>query len=300
MANVPLGIGIMLLSTTSMQIGQVLQKKAVDDLPPMEEQKVGENMKGVVTSKIWLFGWFLTTLAMVLNMVALGQADITVIQPLIGFGLVVLVVFSHYYLKEEVRKNEIIGIILAIIGVIVLGVFAEESQSFSNVDEVLSNYTQINAFIIIGIFLIVIISLWIGTRKSGSKQAGIVFASIASGFSVMGITFSKGLFSIIDIEGFLGALIFWPSYLLLLLFMSCSTMAIIVQNMSLQKGKSIVVTPVFNMGSIILPLATGAMVFSEVIGVGKILGTIIILIGAIFLSIKKENTRNEINEDKIQ
>ena len=63
-----------------------------------------------------------------------------------------------------------------------------------------------------------------------------------------------------------------------------------LQQMSLQKGKSVVVTPVFNLSSIILPLATGYMVFGEIIGIWKIISIIFILIGAVLLSFKPTQT----------
>jgi drug/metabolite transporter (DMT)-like permease len=119
------------------------------------------------------------------------------------------------------------------------------------------------------------------------KGAGIIFALIAAMFSVLGLTFSKGVFSIIDEVGFVNALKLWQAYVLLVLFIIGSTMAIATQTMSLQKGKAVIVTPVFNLSSIILPLSTGFMVFGEIISPIKIIATIIILMGAVLLSIKK-------------
>jgi drug/metabolite transporter (DMT)-like permease len=287
MGNTLLGMAIMLVSTTCMNIGTVIQKKAVDKLPPMESQTVGDNVKGVVLNKIWIVGWLLTTLAMVLNMVALGYADMTVIQPLIGFGLVVLVASSHFILGEKPSKQEIGGIAVAIIGVVILGVTAEPSREFITEEQVLANYLQINAAIILIIFLCIILSLWFYTKKAAYKGAGVIFALIAATFSVTGLTFSKGVFSIVNIRGFGGTLGFWPAWVLLICFMTCSTMAIACQQMSLQKGKSVVVTPVFNLTSIVLPLSTGYMVFSESIGVWKLVATLIILAGAFLLSLKK-------------
>lgn len=287
MVNVALGIGIMLASTSIMNIGTVLQKKGVDSLPPMEQTNAKNNIKGVITNKIWVLGWVMTSLAMLLNMIALGQADITIIQPLIGFGLVVLVLFSRSYLKEKISKFGTIGISIAIIGVVLLGLTASESQDLGTVEEIISRYVQANAIIIYLIFISIIAVLWIAVKRMQYKGAGIIFALIAAMFSVLGLTFSKGVFSIIDEVGFLNALKLWPAYALLILFIIGSTMAIATQTMSLQKGKAVIVTPVFNLSSIILPLSTGFMVFGEIISPIKIIATIIILMGAVLLSIKK-------------
>lgn len=58
MANTILGIGLMLISTSIMNLGMVLQKKAVDSLPAMDTQTLKANLKGVLSiRKIKFISW---------------------------------------------------------------------------------------------------------------------------------------------------------------------------------------------------------------------------------------------------
>ena len=288
MANTFFGILLMLFSTSIMNLGFVTQKKAVDNMPPMEHQTLKNNLKSVLSNKLWMFGWVCFFIAIILNMVALSQAYMSITQPLIGFGLVVLILLSHFYLGEKITRNEIIGIIIAVIGVIIMGIFATASRIFSMIDEILDNIIQPKGILCIILFYAVAMILWIWTAKQNYKFGGIIFAIITALFSVMGLVFSKGLFTILDLAGFALSFSYWQAYILLLLVLINQTIAVATQQLSFQKGKAVVVTPVFNLASIILPLITGAMIFGEAITLPKIIATIIIIIGAVFLSIKKE------------
>ncbi len=288
-SNVIIGISLMLLATTLMNIGQVIQKKAVDTLPPLEQQSTSQNVKGIVTNKLWLFGWILTTSAMVFNWLALGYVDMSITQPLIAWGLVVLVVFSRIYLKEEITKKEGIGIGLAVLGVILLGLTSEFAEQPADLVVIAGNYLKLSAIICFIVFYAVIAALWISSIKSQYKNAGINFALISGFFSVLGLTFSKGSSQALNILGFSMAIKVWWVWVLLITFMIHSTMAIATQQMSYQKGKAVVVTPIFNLASIILPLFTGYFVFGEPIGVNKIISMVIIVAGAFLLSYKKKD-----------
>ena len=69
--------------------------------------------------------------------------------------------------------------------------------------------------------------------------------------------------------------------------------------MGLQRGKSVIVNPVFNLASIILPIFTGTIVFLEQMTSWKIISTVIILVGAVILSIPKKGSlvKEEKNEE---
>lgn len=293
MANVVLGISLMLTATTLMNIGQVVQKKAVDQLPPLEEQSATQNVKGVVTSKLWLFGWLLTTSAMVFNWLALGHVDMSISQPLIAWGLVVLIIASRVILKEEITKKEGIGIGLAVIGVVLLGMTATFTEQPNEVDIIVGNYITGFAILCYIIFYGIIATLWIISARRKYKDAGVNFAIIAGTFSVLGLTFSKGSSQLMTALGLSGAMKIGWFWVLLIVFMVHSTLAIACQQMSYQKGKSVVVSPIFNMVSIVLPMFTGFLVFGEQISLFKILSMVIIVAGAFLLSYKKNRGEPE-------
>ena len=108
-----------LLYAALYNIGFALEKKAILKLPNEKKEGVIPLLKSILTNKLWLFGLFLTIASMGFYYLALLWAPLSAIAPLSGFGLVVLVIFAHIDLKESLKKIEIIGFILVIIGIIV-------------------------------------------------------------------------------------------------------------------------------------------------------------------------------------
>ena len=282
-----LGILIMLVSTSMMNIGAVIQKKAVDRLPPFEGRPVLENVRNVMRTPLWLCGWMMGLAAIVSNMAALGMADISTIQPLNGFGLAVLAIFSRYYLGERLTPLTLLGVGAVIVGVVLIGVTATESREFTETRELLASYTHLRALLALGGAMAMIFALWAVARRSG-RIAGVLYAFVAAASSVVGLTFSKGLFGIPHLVGWGTALIMWPMWVLAALMIPFSTLAMFLQQMSFQKGRAVVVTPVFAATSVVLPLAVGALVFGETVGWTTIAAVLSIVIGVVLLGMREK------------
>jgi drug/metabolite transporter (DMT)-like permease len=287
MTDTVLGILIMLASTSMTNIGTVIQKKAVDRLPPFEGRSVLENVANVLKTPLWLIGWAMGVVALVSNMVALGMADISVIQPLIGFGLAVLAIFSYYYLGERLTPMTLAGVGAVIAGVVLIGVTASEGRGFTDTQELLASYTHRTSVISLGVFLLMIFGLWALAKRVG-KMAGVLYAVVAAACSVFGLTFSKGLFGIPHLIGWGAALALWPTWLLLVIMLPFSTLAMFLQQMSFQKGRAVVVAPVFAATSVVLPLAMGALVFDEAVAWLTIVAVLFIVVGVVLLGMKPE------------
>ncbi len=287
MNDTVLGIAIMLVSTSMMNVGAVIQKKAVDRLPSFDGRPILENVKNVLKTPLWLVGWAMGVAAIVSNMVALGMADISIIQPLNGFGLAVLAVFSRYYLGERLTPVTLAGVGAVIVGVVLIGATATVSREFTDANELLSSYTHRTALIALGGFLVMIFGLW-ALAKRASRIAGVLYAYVAAACSVFGLTFSKGLFGIPHLIGWGAALTMWPTYLLAVIMFPFSTLAMFLQQMSFQKGRAVVVTPVFAATSVVLPLVIGATVFAESVSWLTIVAVLFIVVGVVLLGMKEE------------
>lgn len=297
MSHTAIGIAIMLVATSMTNIGAVLQKKAVDGLPAFESQSIGSSIRNILKSPLWLFGWSMATIAIILNMVALGLADISVIQPLNGFGLVVLAIFSRLILKEKLSLISGLGILLVIIGVILIGFSLPQSRVFKAPIEILDSYYHLKAFVLfaamLGVMVFVGLLAW---RQIG--PVGLIFAIVAASCSVIGLTFSKGFFGLLNLIGFSQTFSLFPSYILLIFLIFFSIMAMVVQQLSFQKGRAVVVTPAFAATSVVLPLLTGYIVFSERINSISIIATVLIVIGVTILgALSSPDSSDEIEEN---
>ena len=108
-----------LLYAALYNVGFVLEKKAILNLPIEKKEGFLTLLKSIITNKLWLLGLFLTISSMGFYFLALLWAPLSAIAPLTGFGLVVLVIYAHFDLKESFKKLEIVGLILVIVGIAV-------------------------------------------------------------------------------------------------------------------------------------------------------------------------------------
>ncbi len=258
-----LGMGIMLVAVTILNTGIVMQKKAVDRMPLFETMGTLAVLGRLARSPLWLVGWILNVVAVILNMVALGQADMTVIQPLHGVGLIVLVVLSRRYLQESISVREWVGVGLAVLSVAVLGVAGEQSQSVTTPEAAVAQYLQPRALAMsIGIVTLGIV-LWMSCRWPRFRSGGVVLAFLSGTFSVVGLTFSKGLIVVVNLEGLGPALTRLDTWVLAALFFAAAVLAIGLQQAALQRGKAVLVTPIISLTLVAVPVPVGAVIFGE-------------------------------------
>jgi len=102
------------VATAGNNIGKALQKRGVDELPPLAPKF--EVLKAYFTHKIWLFGFVLDITGALLTAVALALAAVSVVQPILVAGVAFLAIFSHYYLHEKLARRDWVGVWLAVAG----------------------------------------------------------------------------------------------------------------------------------------------------------------------------------------
>jgi len=102
MGNTPLAIILGITAYSLLYIGLVLEKKGASMLPKIEGTGFFQNIKNLLTNKIWMLGLILTSNQWWLYAMALDLGSLSLVTPLLGVGLVVLVIFSYFYLKESV------------------------------------------------------------------------------------------------------------------------------------------------------------------------------------------------------
>ena len=256
------GVTIMLAATSMTNVGAVLQKKAVDRLPPFDQQPLLASVRAVLRAPLWLIGWLLASAAILLNMIALGLADLSLIQPLNGFGLVVLAVCSRLLLGERLGGKALAGIATVIAGVVALGLTVLPSRVFASPGELLGCYTRSPTLLLGGLWLLAILGLTAVARRQ-ARLAGLLFALAAAACSVAGLVFAKGFFGLVTLVEIGPTFALPAAYPLLGLLLAGSIAALLLQQLSFQKGRAVVVTPAFAAASVALPLLPGRIVFAE-------------------------------------
>jgi drug/metabolite transporter (DMT)-like permease len=294
MGNTPLAIILAITAYALLYIGLVLEKKGASMLPKIEGQGFFQNIKNFLTNKIWMLGLILTSIQWWLYAIALKEGSLSLVTPLLGVGLVVLVIFSFFYLKEPITKVELIAMTAVIIGVVILGTTNPNTEPEYTIEQANGFLAQPNSiiFIIILILGIIIPVLYSVSRKY--KQADIIFG-IASGIAAgLGNIFTKIMMTGIVNSDLLNSILFiitqivWWLYVVFAI--GGNTISMVLSQIGFQKGKSIVVTPLYSVFSLIIPVFGGVIIFSDWVSldigiiIAKVISLVIIIVGVGILS----------------
>ncbi|MHA1244904.1 MAG: DMT family transporter [Candidatus Heimdallarchaeota archaeon] len=159
--------------------GALLQKFAINKIPKEEREK--GYFKKLFKSVPWIIGLLL--------IVGASGALITFAQYFIGgalipglmaVGMIVLTIGAVKLLGEKLKLAEYIGIAIMIIGIVFIGLSALEITN----EDVSVNINDTNYLIRLGIYSIVFLILWIGSRILGKKleKGKTIFLTLASSF----------------------------------------------------------------------------------------------------------------------
>ncbi|KAF9617706.1 hypothetical protein IFM89_038206 [Coptis chinensis] len=248
-----------LLATAGNNIGKVLQKKGTIILPPLSfKLKV---IKAYAFNKAWTVGFLMDIFGALLMLKALSQAPVSVIQPVSGCGLAILCIFSHFYLKEVMNAIDWVGIVMAGVGTIGVGVGGEEQKASA------VSVVHLPLLIFVVLILFALLSGWLRIYRRQRREqelmqsevleeiiygleSGILFG-MASVISKMGFVFLE--------QGFSKMLV--P--ICISLSICCSGTGFVYQTRGLKHGRAIVVSTCAAVASIVTGVLAGMLALGE-------------------------------------
>jgi drug/metabolite transporter (DMT)-like permease len=91
-------------------------------------------LRRLVRRPRWLFGTALSAVGALLQVFALTLAPLTVVQPTLALGLVLLLTLSATVLHEHVGRRELLGVTMVVCGVVLVAIMApaDTSKSLGN------------------------------------------------------------------------------------------------------------------------------------------------------------------------
>ena len=298
MALVLLAIFLGILSYSMLNIGMGLQKKGAASLPKIDEQTFRQNIKNFVTSKPWLIGFLLIQIQWVFLAFALDLASVSIITPLMSIGMVALIIFSYFYLKEPISKVELIGISIIIVGIAALGATSPLEDIEYNLDFVLEHMSSIPSIIFLSVTFILTIFFIILCIVRKFKNADILFSVAAGITDALGAIFLRAYMGGADFRDrdiTREAATHWGWWVIFVLMILLNLTATIYLQVSYQRGKAIIVAPIFAVLAMIVPVFGGILIFNEWnfyfteskfgLMAGKIIALIVVSVGAILLSL---------------
>ena len=305
------------LAYAMLNIGLAIQKKGAAQLPDIENQGFFKNLKNFLTNKYWLIGFLLVNLQIIPFSIALNIGDLSVVTPMMGVGLVALVLFSVFYLKEKITVKEIVAIVIIIAGVAILGATSVSESTDYLLDDITNLLLNTGSIIFLVLATVLMFLLVIFSVVRKFALADIMFGLAAGIASGIGVIFTKGFMAGLKGDNFgeiwqslKTSTVLWVWWFYLGLLLVYNILSTIFPPVGFQKGKAIVVTPLFSIAALLTPTFGGIIIFSEWnylvaqqlwgILVAKIIALILILVGVILLSLhsSKSKVGEEIEESE--
>jgi drug/metabolite transporter (DMT)-like permease len=276
-----LAIAIAITAALLLNYAIYLQKKAVVSLPEVKAKLSWTTIKAFITNGPWLLAQVVNVSGFVLYSVALALAPVSVVEPIIASGVVLLAYLAIRNLGEVPRKIDLVAMGASVLGVILLGVSLAEGLP----KDVLRHPVEI--WFIAAVLLSLAIVIPVLMRKgSGNTQAAGLGISVGLFFG-MAAVFQRLLMLNLGHD--------WA--LVGVFVVACIATylpAFIILQAALQKGMAMIVAPIYNGLMEFVPIILGMLVLNEgfpqnnVLRVFRVLAFVLILTGTVILSQRAE------------
>jgi drug/metabolite transporter (DMT)-like permease len=266
MSGAGLAVAVALLATTAYHLGLILEKRALARLPAIDARHAASLLRILLTAPAWLAGFCLMLCGFGLQVVALTLAPVSVVQPVLGSGVVILLVLSRIVLRETLGRLEL-GCVLAMAGAIVV-IALSATGSAGHVGH------QTSGLLLAAVAVpAILVALGLGASALRPDPAGRhrapangVSYAVASGLLYGVATLAiKGLSGTIAHHGALSARLLlavagspYPY-----VTVGCSAIGMLIFQTGLQRCRVSIVGPVSNISGSVFFIVAGTWLFGE-------------------------------------
>jgi multidrug transporter EmrE-like cation transporter len=276
-----LAISIAIVAALLLNYSIYLQKKAVGALPEVKARLSWATVKAFITNKPWLLAQTFNVSGFVLYSVALALAPVSIVEPIIASGVVLLAYLAIRNLGEKPRVIDYYAMSASVLGVILLGVSLAEGLQ----KDALRHPIEIWA-VAGGILSLAVIIPLLMRGGSGNKQAAGLGISVGLFFGTAAV-FQRLLMINLGHDWALAGIF-------VVLCIATYLPAFIILQAALQKGMAMIVAPIYNGLMEFVPIVLGMAVLNEgfpqsnLLRVFRILAFALILAGTVVLSQRAE------------
>ena len=273
-------IALSVVATCCYQTGTVMQKVAADRMPRIAF-RLGqpEVARAFFRSRLWMGGIGVTTAGWVLFLKAIANAPVSIVQPVLGFGLCVLALFSVVFLKERLRGLEWFGVALMIGGIVLLGLSgAREPPHAASVSTL--------PLVAVSVAMMALLAAAVPLARAGRGVSLPAVLGLAAGVLIgLGALYTKGLFLTLAAGSpSLAWLVFLP------LTLSTNIAGLWVQQAGFQQGRALIVVAMNAVTNKIVAIVGGMAVLGELLprdtglAAARLAGFATILVGTVILT----------------
>ncbi len=284
-----LAVIIALVAAACLNVAIYLQKRALDKLPRVEMRFSWSLIKAFITNKPWMTAQIVNVSGFALYTVALDLAPVSIIEPLIASGVVLLAYLAMKHLGEKPRRIDLFAMGLSGLGVALLGVSLAEGLPVDQLHDPLIVWI----FAAVAVVLAVLVPL--ALRGNKAREAAGLGISVGLFFGIAAVFQRLVMLTLghnwLEFGIFLAACIF--SYI----------PAFTILQAALQRGMAVIVAPVYNGLMEFVPIIMGMVALNEkfpkstILTIVRILAFVLILAGTVILAGRAEEAAEEIAEE---
>jgi drug/metabolite transporter (DMT)-like permease len=100
------GVPLALLAAAAYNLGLIAEKRALDRMPALDVRRAPRMVAGLLGSRAWLAGFALMLAGLACQAVVLTFEPVTVVQPVLACGVVLVPVLSRLLLRERLGGGE--------------------------------------------------------------------------------------------------------------------------------------------------------------------------------------------------
>jgi drug/metabolite transporter (DMT)-like permease len=262
----------MILSAVShilMSLGAVIQKQGADKAPEIGKNPLKTTIMGFLKNKTWLFGATLALIGLPIFLLAFQFEGLIYTQPMVGLGLLTIVIYSQKILKEKISNLEAVGIFL-----ILLTPFIMVYGSNQLTNNILEYDSNLLLFFFLLIYSFTVLLFIFTTKLEKGKKKAVIFAFITG--------------SLLGSAAIYGRLVATQSEQISMFFLFLLMIHIIIGNIiaqiMYQQGRAAVTLTITYFLNLFLPVVAGILILQEKINFLLSIGILMMLLGVVLVS----------------
>lgn len=272
---------ITLAATLLIQIGYFLWKLSASGQAKIGGAPFKVVVISLVTDWRWVLGFLATSFGWLLFVQATAIGDISLVQPLMSAGDLLLVFMAVLFLKERLGTFEWGGVLLTVLGATFLAIEGQDSLT--------SNYVGKDLLILLTSLVLVGV-LMFANRKRIVVGPEVLLALVVGLCFGTGAILTKAMTSNLSVPG-------EPSLRLLIdpllpAVVLANVLGLVFLQAAFQRGRAAVIVPLQLAMCNVVTVVAGISIFSENITFYRGLGIVLIVIGTGLLQIKKSREQN--------
>ena len=254
------GIPLALLATTAYNVGLILEKRALGQMRALDIGRPPQVIVSLLTSRAWLAGFALMLTGLACQTIVLTFEPVSVVQPVLASGVVLVLVLSRLVLRERLRGGETWCVAAIVVSVVLLALSATSTEASHHASP---------GWMVAVMVPSVVVGLLVAVGSLRARNHGAPVTGVWSGLGT-GLLYGVAALAIKALSGILvrhqtavGIAIGVVSSPYLYALAGCLAVAMLLFQAALQACRASIVVPVSAVTGSVYFIITGTWLFHE-------------------------------------